>query len=94
MKVELRQQVRVRGIGRVDFLIGDGLVIEVDGAEFHTSRTDFEEDRRRDALLSALGYRVLRFSYNQIASRWPEVEAAIRAAVARGDHLRVVPLPK
>ncbi len=94
MKVELRQQVRLRGIGRVDFLIGDGLVIEADGAEFHTSRKDFEEDRRRDALLSAQGYRVLRFSYNQIVSRWPEVEAAIRAAVARGDHLRAAPLPK
>jgi len=94
MGVELRQQVRFRGIGRVDFMVGDGLIIEADGAEFHTSRADFEEDRRRDALLTALGYRVLRYSYTQIVSRWAEVEAAIRAAIARGDHLRPRPLPK
>jgi len=94
MGVETRQQVRLPGVGRVDFVIGDGLVIEADGAEFHTSRDDFEEDRRRDALLTAEGYRVLRFSYTQIVSRWAEVEAAIRAAIARGDHLRTAPLPK
>lgn len=94
MAVELRQQVLVRGVGRVDFVVGDGLVIEADGAEFHTSRRDFEKDRRRDALLAAQGYRVLRFSYAQIVSRWGEVEAAIRAAIARGDHLRELPLPK
>ncbi len=94
MGVEVRQQVRFRGVGRVDFLIGNGLIIEADGAEFHTSRTAFEEDRRRDALLTAQGYRVLRFSYTQIVSRWTEVEAAIRAAIDRGDHLRGGSLPK
>jgi very-short-patch-repair endonuclease len=94
MGVELQQQVRFRDVGRVDFLVGDGLIIEADGAEFHTSRKDFEEDRRRDALLAARGYRVLRFSYTQIVSHWAEVEAAIRAAIARGDHLHPRPLPK
>lgn len=94
MGVESRQQVRFRGVGRVDFLVGDGLIIEADGAEFHTSRKDFEEDRRRDALLAARGYRVLRFSYTQIVSHWPDVEAAIRAAIARGDHLHPWRLPK
>jgi very-short-patch-repair endonuclease len=93
MGVELRQQVPMSGVGRIDFLIGDGLVVEADGAEFHTGRDDFEEDRRRDAVLAARGYRVLRFSYTQIVERWPEVEAAIRAAIARGDHLRTMPLP-
>jgi very-short-patch-repair endonuclease len=93
--VEVRQQVFVRGVGYVDFVVGDGLVIEADGAEFHTKPKDFEEDRRRDAVLAAAGYRVLRFSYNQVVNRWPEVEAAIRAAMARGDHLRPAPhLPK
>lgn len=87
LRLEFEQQRQFRGVGRVDFVIGERLVIEVDGAEFHTSVKDFEEDRRRDAVLSALGYRVLRFSYRQVERRWPEVEAAIRAAIARGDHL-------
>jgi hypothetical protein len=29
---------------------------------------------------------VLRFSYRQVMERWEEVEAAILAAVIRGDH--------
>ena len=81
-----RRQVRVRGVGRVDFLFGDRLVVEVDGEKFHSGPIAFEDDRRRDALLSALGYRVLRFSYRQVMERWPEVEAAVFAALARGDH--------
>lgn len=82
-----RVQVRIRGVGRVDLLIGQRLVIELDGWEFHFDREQFEEDRRRDAVLSALGYRVLRFSYQQVLYRWSEVRAAILASVARGDHL-------
>lgn len=81
------QQVTVAGVGRVDFLLGDRLVVEVDGAEFHATRASFEEDRRRDAVLSALGYRVLRFSYTQIERDWNQAGAAIRASLARGDHL-------
>ena len=82
----LRRQVRIPQVGRVDFLIGLKLVIEVDGAEYHTSPETFESDRRRDAVLSGMGYRVLRFSYQQVMFRWTEVETAILAAVSRGDH--------
>ncbi|MEO7006395.1 MAG: DUF559 domain-containing protein [Terrimesophilobacter sp.] len=88
LRLPFAQQVKVPGVGRVDFLIGECLVLEVDGAEFHTTREAFEEDRRRDALLSSLGYRVLRFSYNQINKRWPVVEAAILTAISRDDHRR------
>lgn len=83
--INLRQQVSVRGVGHVDFVIGGSLVIEVDGRAFHIDR--FEEDRQRDALLSIRGYRVLRFSYRQVFERWGEVKGAILAAIARGDHL-------
>ncbi|MEX2508696.1 MAG: DUF559 domain-containing protein [Homoserinimonas sp.] len=82
----MRPQEQIPGVGRVDFLIGDRLVIEVDGAEYHTDPERFEADRRRDAVLSRLGYRVLRFSYRQVMYRWKEVEDAIFAAVFRGDH--------
>jgi very-short-patch-repair endonuclease len=36
------------------------LVIEVDGYAFHSTRTAFERDRRRDTELLGAGYRVLR----------------------------------
>ncbi|MGX5681968.1 DUF559 domain-containing protein [Schumannella luteola] len=73
-------------VGRIDFLVGNRLVVEIDGAEFHAPREAFERDRRRDALLTSLGFRVLRFSYIQVLNRWPEVERAILTAVGRGDH--------
>lgn len=81
-----RRQVKIPSVGRVDFVFGDRLVVEIDGYEFHSSRDDFESDRRRDALLSSLGYRVLRFSYRQVMDRWDEVESAVRGAIARGDR--------
>lgn len=81
-----RRQVRIPGVGRVDFLLGDRLVIEVDGREFHSSPDSFEADRRRDAALSSLGYRVLRFSYRQIMHDWEAVASAVWGAVARGDR--------
>ncbi|MEO6944139.1 MAG: DUF559 domain-containing protein [Lacisediminihabitans sp.] len=83
--IAFAQQVKIAGVGRIDFLLGRRLVVEVDGAEFHTSRASFEEDRRRDAVLGALGYQVLRFSYTQVAHNWKQVEAAIFAALARAN---------
>jgi len=82
------RQARFRGLGRVDFLIGERLIVEVDGQEFHDKESSFESDRKRDAMLSTLGYRVLRFSYSQVMTSWPLVEAAVLAAISRGDHLR------
>jgi very-short-patch-repair endonuclease len=82
--VTVRQQVVIPGVGRVDALIGERLVIELDSLAHHSDPT---ADRHRDALLSALGYRVLRFMYRQVVDAWNEVEAAVLAAISRGDHL-------
>jgi len=81
-----RLQVNIAGVGRVDLMLGDRLVIELDGWEYHSDREQFETDRRRDAQLSARGFRVLRFSYRQVTERATEVNRAIVAAVVRGDH--------
>jgi very-short-patch-repair endonuclease len=85
LRIPLERQVWIDGM-RVDFLIGRRLVVEVDGAAYHIDSVRFEADRRRDAYLCVLDYIVLRFSYNQVIYRWHEVEAAVLAAVARGDH--------
>lgn len=84
--IPFAQQVPVAGVGRVDFLVGTRLIVEVDGAEFHATREAFERDRRRDAVAAARGCRSLRFSYSQVLHRWGEVDAALRAALHRGDH--------
>jgi len=52
---------------QVDFLWRDqGLVVEVDGFQFHSTREAFERDRRRDAELQRAGLRVLRVTWRQV----------------------------
>jgi len=76
-----RTNVRVCGL-EVDFLFAaERLVVEVDGYRFHRSRRAFERDRERDALLAAAGYRVLRFSYDQVATSGDTVIAALTKQV-------------
>ncbi|MFT4285578.1 MAG: DUF559 domain-containing protein [Protaetiibacter sp.] len=78
--VRVRQQVQI-GPDRVDFVLGDRLIVELDSREFHEK----ERDYARDARLVARGYRVLRFSYRQVMFEWPTVLAAVSAAIGRGD---------
>ena len=61
-------EVNVRILGyEVDFLWRDeGLVVEVDGFQFHSTRAAFERDRERDAELQAAGLRVLRVTWHQV----------------------------
>jgi hypothetical protein len=55
------------------------LIVEVDGWESHGDRLAFEEDRRRDALLSAAGWRVVRFTWRQVVDDPAHVVATLRA---------------
>jgi very-short-patch-repair endonuclease len=68
-------------VGRyeVDFLWPDhGLVVEMDGFAYHSSRHAFERDRLRDAELQAIGLRVVRVTWRQLAE--PEALIARLAA--------------
>lgn len=86
--VSVRSQVVIRGVGRVDLLVGRCLVIEVDSIQHHTSLRAYEADRERDRRLRALGYTPIRLTYRQVVQDWPAVEADILAMVARGLHRR------
>jgi very-short-patch-repair endonuclease len=58
--------VRVHG-HEVDFLWREqGLAVEVDGFQFHSTRAAFERDRNRDAELQSAGLRVLRVTWRQV----------------------------
>lgn len=85
--IEVRTQVRVPGVGEVDLLIGDRLIIEADGRENHEREKERGKDLRRDACAAAAGYTTLRFTYALIIDDWGLVEAAIRGALARHAHL-------
>lgn len=86
--VRVRQQVRIAG-RFVDILIGERLVVQVDGYEFHSSSAQRSSDVAADAELRLRGYTVLRFTYAQIVHDWPGVERAIRRALAAGLHRAV-----
>jgi very-short-patch-repair endonuclease len=83
-RIRLRSQFLVEGIGRVDLLIGDRLVLELDGEAWHG---DFDRDRARDRALVVRGYLVLRVSYRQLMTQWADVEAQILDLVRRDEHL-------
>jgi very-short-patch-repair endonuclease len=85
--LELHTQVEVPGVGRVDFVAGDRLIIEVDGIPGHGDESSRHKDRVRDAVAAAHGFLTIRFDYALVVHDWPTVEDAIRALVARGIHL-------
>lgn len=74
----------------VDLLVGDSLVIETDGREFHSRDAAFERDRRRDNLLGSRGFVVVRFSYRQVVDEWDACAARIRTHLSHRDHLRPI----
>ena len=75
----------------VDFAWRDErIVVEVDGFAFHSSRSRFESDRRRDAKLAAEGFLVMRVTWRQLAHE-PEatlVRLAQALTVARAGGSR------
>ncbi|MFT4259440.1 endonuclease domain-containing protein [Microbacterium sp.] len=70
---------------RVDVLIGDRLVVQIDGGT-HVGEQR-AEDIRHDAELKLLGYHVIRVSYHQVMKQWHVVQDLIMRAVAQGLHL-------
>jgi very-short-patch-repair endonuclease len=59
-----------------------GLVVEVDGYEFHSSRSAFERDRERDAVLAAAGWQVIRVTWRQLMEEPEAVVARVAGALA------------
>ncbi|MBD8479144.1 DUF559 domain-containing protein [Microbacterium sp. CFBP 8794] len=83
----VRTQMHIISVGRVDLLIGDALIIEIDGAGNHEGAANRHRDLRRDAHAAAWGFVSLRFDYALVVHDWPTVERAIMAYVERGLHL-------
>lgn len=68
----------------VDFLWPQcGVVVEVDGRATHDTRRAFQDDRDRDSLLAANGYRVLRFTWWDLTRRPGIVADRLRRVLER-----------
>jgi very-short-patch-repair endonuclease len=67
------------------------VVVETDGYQFHGNQTAFEEDRKRDLRLRALGYQVVRLSYFQVIEEARDIVATLRPLLAQEPVRRVIP---
>lgn len=80
--------VMVEGL-EVDFVWQEErLVVEIDGFVFHAGRTAFERDRRRDGVLAAAGFRVIRFTWRQLTDEPEAVLVRLAQALAPGSRER------
>ncbi len=87
--VAVRRQVRVDG-RRIDGVIGDSLLVQLDGFAFHSSADDRRRDLEADARLALRGYSVLRFDFFQVFFRWEYVLDTILTAIAQGANRRKI----
>lgn len=84
LKLQIIPQAWILG-HRVDCLIGERLVVQIDGG--HHVGAQRTSDIAHDALLKLHGYHVIRVSYEQLMEHWPAVQALIMAAIAQRLHL-------
>lgn len=85
LRVRVRTQVWIPGVRHVDLLVGDRLILELDGRTFH-SGADFERDRAQDLELALRGYLVVRITYRMVTSDWDRTHRAVAELVRRGLH--------
>lgn len=90
--VSVRTQVRIGGVGIVDFVVGDCLILEIDGATHGGDHR--HRDLVRDAIAMGLGFVTLRFDSAMVLHDWPTVESAVLAAVDRRLPLTAGPRPR
>jgi len=76
------QQARLLGHA-VDFLIGDRLVLQVDGFAHHSDARQRHSDVEHDARLLLEGYVVLRVTYRHVVHEWEALVARLQLALAQ-----------
>jgi hypothetical protein len=99
-KLEINQQVVFPSLSAkgkkswmmVDCLIGDNLILQVDGVKWHSTPDAIIRDKRQDFILSNLGFEVLRVDYDcpyppkshpaQNADWWAKYLKSIKTRVA------------
>lgn len=80
--IHVETQVFLHGVGRVDFLLEGFLVVEVDGAAYHSDRRALRRDLQRNNTTIAGGYLVLRYSYEDIMFNSAAVLEQVRAVLS------------
>jgi hypothetical protein len=86
---DLRRQIALnrgrRGVARLRSWDDPKVLVEADGRRFHSTRTAFERDRRRDQRLIRSGWQVVRFTWRQVVDEPSYVSATVKAILSRGQ---------
>lgn len=90
--VRVRTQVVIPGLGRVDILVGESLILEADGFEFHSSHGSFGDDRRRDREALRLGFRTVRLTWMDVFQNWDVVLPVLLEILRTRRHRRAADL--
>lgn len=87
---EVNGPLVVNGISMMpDFLWRDArLIVEADSRRVHGTATAFEEDRRRDQLLTAGGWTVIRCTWRQVLNEPERLAGTIRSLLSSAEARR------
>ncbi|MDQ1083218.1 MULTISPECIES: type IV toxin-antitoxin system AbiEi family antitoxin domain-containing protein [Microbacterium] len=77
-------QVRIDGVGRVDFLVDGWLIVECDSERFHGDWQSHKRDRRRDSAALERGFCTVRLLAEDILYRPDAVRASLERILGRG----------
>lgn len=86
--VPVRCQVAIDGLGRVDLIAGESLIIECDSTRYHTAEENYERDRRRDLIAMHTGLRTLRLTYSQVFHTWEHTKSVLSDLLKSRVHRR------
>ena len=78
--LHIRRHVDIPGVGEVDFLVEEVLVVETDG-ETHLEPRQVKKDRRRNNASVVGGYLVLRFGYDDVVHHPERMVAEVKVVL-------------
>ena len=81
-------QVKIRGVGRVDFVVDGWLIVECDSEEHHSGWQAQKRDRRRDLAAARLGYTTVRVIAEDIFFHRDDVREALQDVLAHRPRRR------
>ncbi|OAB86550.1 hypothetical protein AWH69_14650 [Janibacter melonis] len=85
--VDVRPQVQIPGVGRVDLLVGRRWIVEADSRAHHTGELAYETDRGRDVAALERGYLTSRLTYAMVFGEWARTSRWLISMIRTGQHL-------
>ncbi len=85
-QVRVQAQVKIRGVGCVDILVGKSLVIECDSVAYHTGTEQYYKDRYRDQELIRQGYMPVHLTWEDVCLRWESTQVLLEGILATRRH--------